>query len=136
MTDMNEDQELAFVAARAAEIEVGLNASFTKEELRRPLSTKCVHALIAGVTAATSAKLRALAGRVEALEEGGIRYIGTYQRAISYAKGDTVTHSGSLWVALKAVPVGAAPGSDPVYWQLAAKGGKPVKRTTAGSTST
>lgn len=132
MANKEEDQELAFIAARAAEIEMGLNASFTQEDLRRALSTRCVHALIAATTAATSAKLRALSARVEALEEGGIRYMGTYQRAAAYAKGETVTHSGSLWVALQAVPVGTAPGSDPV-WQLAAKGGKPVKRTPEGS---
>ncbi|MGO7820472.1 transposase [Rhizobium ruizarguesonis] len=124
------------IAARAAEIRTGLDTNFSEEQLRRPLSRRIAHMLIATATAATAAKLEGLADRVEALEKGGIRYVGTYQRASSYAKGDAVTHSGSLWIALKAVPEGAAPGSDPVYWQMAAKAGKPVKRTAAGSIST
>ncbi|WP_028731639.1 transposase [Rhizobium leguminosarum] len=134
MTDKDEDQELAMIAARAAEIKAGLNAAYSPEELRRPLSTRCVHALIAATTAATAAKLKALAARIAAIEEGGIRYLGNYQRASFYNKGDTVTHSGSLWVALKTVAEGTAPGSDPACWQLASKGDRPVKRTTTGST--
>ena len=124
----DEDQKLAIIAARAAEIRAGLDAAYSKEELKRPLSTRCVHALIAATTAATALKLKALSARIEALEEGGIRYLGNYQRASTYSKGDAITHSGSLWVALKAVPEGAAPGSDPVFWQLAAKATRPVVR--------
>ncbi|TBZ86151.1 transposase [Rhizobium leguminosarum bv. viciae] len=134
MTDEPEE-ELALIAARAAEIKAGLNAAYSPEELRRPLSTRCVHALIAATTAATAAKLKTLAARIEAIEENGIRYQGIFQRAASYGRGDTVTHAGSLWVALRAVPVGTAPGTNSVYWQLAAKGGEPVKRTPAGSIS-
>ncbi|WFU88744.1 transposase [Rhizobium sp. CC1099] len=136
MTGKGDDEQLAFIAARAEEIRTGLDSNFTEVQLERPLSRRMVHALIAATTAATAAKLKALSARVEALEESGIKYLGNYQRANSYWKGDTVTHSGSLWVALKAVAEGATPGSDPACWQLAAKGGKPVKRTTAGSTST
>lgn len=94
-----------------------------------------VHALVAATTAATAVKLKALSARVEALEEGGIKYLGNFQRAAAYAKGDTVTHSGSLWVALRAVPAGTAPGSDPACWQLASKGNKPAKRAPVGPTS-
>lgn len=135
MPDNHEDDlELAMIAARAAEIKAGLDASYSVEELRRPLSTRCVHALIASSIASIAAKLKALSARVAALEEGGIRYMGTYQRAASYAKGDTVTHAGGLWIALKTTPLGTAPGSDSAYWQLAAKGGKPVRRIPGGST--
>ncbi|MGN7802945.1 transposase [Ensifer sp. 22521] len=121
MTDMDEEKELAFVAARAAEIEMGLNASFTKEELRRPLSTRCVHSLIAATTASTAAKLRALSARVEQLEAGGVRYAGTWQRALPYRKGTVVTSSGSMWVALRDVAEGEQPGKLLDAWQLASK---------------
>ncbi|MGR9406280.1 transposase [Rhizobium leguminosarum] len=134
MTDKDDDGQLALIAARAEEIKAGLDARYTKEELERSLSRRSVHALIAATTASTAAKLKALSARVEALEEGGIKYLGNYQRACCYAKGDAITHSGSLWIALKAVPEGSAPGNDPACWQLAAKGDKPVKRAPAGST--
>ncbi|MBY5488683.1 transposase [Rhizobium ruizarguesonis] len=136
MTNKDDEQELPMIAARAAEIKAGLDAAYSVEELRRPLSTRSVHALIAGVTASTAAKLKALSARVEAIEENGIRYLGNYQRASCYAKGDTVTHSGSLWVALKTVAEGTTPGSDPACWQLASKGDRPVKRTPPESSST
>lgn len=132
MTDGNEDPEFAVISARAAEIKAGLDSSYSAEELRRPLSTRCVHSLIASSIASTAVKLKALSTRIAALEEGGIRYVGNYQRAASYAKGDTVTHSSSLWIALKAVPEGAAPGSDPSFWQLSAKGSRPIARTKKG----
>ncbi|PDS31321.1 transposase [Rhizobium phaseoli] len=136
MTDKDTDEQLAIIAVRAKEIKTGLDSNFTEEQLQRPLSRRMAHMLIATATAATAAKLGTLADRLAKLEGGGIRYLGNYQRASGYSKGDTVTHSGSLWVALKAVAEGATPGSDPACWQLAAKGGKPVKRTTVGSTST
>ncbi|AJC80947.1 hypothetical protein IE4803_CH03791 [Rhizobium etli bv. phaseoli str. IE4803] len=135
MTDENEE-ELALIAARAAEIKAGLDAAYSVEELRRPLSTRCVHALVASSIASTAMKLNALSARIAILEEAGVKYVGVFQRAASYGRGDTVTHAGSLWVALRAVPVGTAPGTNSVFWQLAAKGGKPVKRTPAGSIST
>ncbi|ANK91569.1 MULTISPECIES: hypothetical protein [Rhizobium] len=134
MTDKDADEQLAIIAARTEEIRTGLDSNFTEEQLQRPLSRRMVHALIAATTAATAAKLKTLAARVEAIEENGIRYLGNYQRATRYFKGDTVTHSGSLWVALKTVAEGTGPGSDPACWQLASKGERPVKHTTAGST--
>ncbi len=123
---IEEDQELAMIAARTAEIRAGLDAAYSKEELQRPLSRRMVHMLVAATTAATAVKLKALTARVEAIEDSGIRYRGNYQRASDYWKGDIVTHAGSMWVALKAVPEGAAPGSTPASWQLASKGGKPI----------
>ncbi|MHC2456224.1 hypothetical protein ACVMIX_002865 [Rhizobium leguminosarum] len=134
MTDTDADDHLAIIAARTEEIRTGLDGNFTEQQLQRPVSRRMVHALIAATTASTAAKLKALSARVEALEEGGIKYLGNYQRACCYAKGDAITHSGSLWIALKAVPEGSAPGNDPACWQLAAKGHKPVKRAPAGST--
>lgn len=135
MTDTDTDEQLAIIAARAVEIRTGLDDNFTAEQLQRPVSRRMVHALIATVTATAAAKMKTLSARIEALEESGIRYQGIFQRAACYARGDTVTCAGGLWIALKAVPEGSVPGSDPACWQLAAKGGKPVKRPPAGSTS-
>lgn len=128
MTDKDEDQELAMIAARAAEIKAGLNAAYTPEELRRPLSTRCVHALIAATTASTAAKLRVLSARVEQLEAGGVRYAGIWQRALSYPKGTVVTSDGGMWVALRDTSEGEKPGEAPNAWQLAAKAARPIVR--------
>ncbi|TLX14462.1 transposase [Rhizobium sp. MHM7A] len=124
MTDEHEE-ELALIAARAAEIRAGLNAAYSPEELRRPLSTRCVHALIAATTAATGAKLTALSARIEQLEAGGVRYAGIWQRALPYRKGSVVTSDGAMWIALADTPEGVVPGSDPSIWQLAAKSARP-----------
>lgn len=60
--------------------------------------------------------------RIETLEEGGIKYLGNYQRAAGYKRGDTVTHKGSLWTALQGVSPGDAPSNHPDKWQLSQKG--------------
>ncbi|MBX4989379.1 transposase [Rhizobium lentis] len=130
MTDKHEE-ELALIAARAAEIKSGLNAAYSPEELRRPLSTRCVHALIAGVTASTAAKLKALSARIEELEAGGVRYAGTWQRALAYRKGSVVTCGGGMWAALRDTSEGERPGDALDAWQLAAKAARPVVRAKA-----
>jgi len=119
------------IAARAAEIKAGLDAAYSVEELRRPLSTRSVHALIAGATASTAAKLKALSVRVEELEAGGVRYAGTWQRAMPYRKGSVVTSGGGMWVALRDTSEGERPGDAPDAWQLAAKAARPVVRAKA-----
>ncbi|PDS74695.1 transposase [Rhizobium sp. L43] len=131
MTDKDGEQELAMIAARAAEIKAGLDAAYSVEELRRPLSTRSVHALIAGATASTAAKLKALSARIEELEAGGVRYAGTWQRALAYQKGTVITNTGSMWVALRDTSEGERPGDAPDAWQLAAKAARPVVRAKA-----
>ncbi|MGO6778867.1 transposase [Rhizobium ruizarguesonis] len=128
MTDNDDEQELAMIAARAAEIKAGLDAAYSVEELRRPLSTRSVHALIAGVTASTAAKLKALSARIEQLEAGGVRYAGTWQRALPYRKGTVVTSGGGMWAALRDTSEGEKPGNAPDAWQLAAKAARPIVR--------
>lgn len=132
MTDKDGEEELAMIAARAAEIKAGLDAAYSVEELRRPLSTRSVHALIAGATASTAAKLKALSARIEQLEAGGVRYAGTWQRAMAYRKGSLVTSGGSLWAALRDTSEGERPGDAPNAWQLAAKAARPVVRAKTG----
>ncbi|MGO6667959.1 transposase [Rhizobium ruizarguesonis] len=131
MTDNDDEQELAMIAARAAEIKAGLDAAYSVEELRRPLSTRSVHALIAGVTASTAAKLKALSARIEQLEAGGVRYAGTWQRALPYRKGTVVTSGGGMWAALRDTAEGEQPGKALDAWQLSAKSARPVVRTKA-----
>lgn len=131
MTDEHE-QELAMIAARAAEIKAGLDTAYSVEELRRPLSTRSVHALIAAMTAATGAKLSALSARIEELEAGGVRYAGTWQRAMAYRKGSVVTSDGGMWVALRDTSEGEKPGDAPDAWQLAAKSARPAVRVKTG----
>ncbi len=66
-----------------------------------------------------------LEARVAAVEERGLKYLGTYQRASDgYKRGSVVTFAGSAWVALKDVPGDTAPGVDPACWQLMVKAGK------------
>ncbi|MGO6903631.1 transposase [Rhizobium ruizarguesonis] len=132
MTDNDDEQELAMIAARAAEIKAGLDAAYSVEELRRPLSTRSVHALIAGVTASTAAKLKALSARIEQLEAGGVRYAGTWQRALPYRKGTVVTSGGGMWAALRDTSEGEKPGNAPDAWQLAAKAARPAVRAKTG----
>ncbi|MEY9532165.1 transposase [Sinorhizobium fredii] len=126
---MTEEQELALITSRVDEIRAGLDSNFTEEQLQRPLSRRIAHALIASVTAATAAKLTALSARVERLEAGGVKYCGTWQRALEYGKGSAVTANGALWVALRDTAEGEQPGKVVDAWQLAAKGGKPMQRT-------
>ncbi|AUX76293.1 transposase [Sinorhizobium fredii] len=132
MTDKQEDQEFAFVSAKTAEIRAGLDAPYTAEQLQRPMSTRMVHALVAGVTAATSAKLKALTSRLEEVESRGIRYSGCYQRALAYGRGSIVTFASSMWIALDEVPAGVQPGSNGAFWQLAEKGSSRVRKQKDG----
>ncbi|MFZ3206395.1 MAG: hypothetical protein WA161_21350 [Pseudomonas sp.] len=57
--------------------------------------------------------------RVAELEDRGLKYCGTHQRAQDYRRGDSVTHKGSLWTAIKATE--KEPGTSP-DWQLSARG--------------
>ena len=45
-----------------------------------------------------------LKARVEELEMTGIKFVGTYQRAQSYKRGDVCNHDGAMWVAAGDTP--------------------------------
>jgi len=62
--------------------------------------------------------------RMAELETAGIKYVGTWQRAMTYPRGSIVTSGGSAWVALKDVPEGEGPGQSPEHWQLMVKAGR------------
>jgi hypothetical protein len=65
-------------------------------------------------------------GRIRELEKGSTKYVGTYQRAVSYKRGSLATHDGALWAALRDIPEGEKPGTTD-GWQLAVKSSKPVR---------
>ena len=60
--------------------------------------------------------------RLEELEARAMRYQGVHQRAQAYKRGDAVTHSGGLWIAIMDAKEGEVPGRSNA-WQLASKGG-------------
>jgi len=65
----------------------------------------------------------ALKKRLDALEEGGIKYRGVHQRAQDYRKGDVLTCKGDSWIALREIKETEEPGKCD-GWQLMAKAGK------------
>lgn len=65
----------------------------------------------------------AMKKRLDALEEGGIKYRGVHQRAQDYRKGDVVTFKGDSWIALRSINETEEPGKCD-GWQLMAKAGK------------
>lgn len=65
-------------------------------------------------------QLKNLSEKAAELEDRGLKYCGTWQRALDYRRGDCVTHKGSLWTAVKAT--NKAPDEAASDWQLSAKG--------------
>lgn len=68
-----------------------------------------------------AAEVERLESRVRELEGRGIKYCGTYQRALDYERGAVVTHQGSAWIAL--TETGDEPGTSG-DWQLMVKRGR------------
>lgn len=60
--------------------------------------------------------------RIAELEMTGIKFVGTYQRAVQYRRGDVCNHDGGMWVATCATPPQEIPGKS-VCWQLSVKRG-------------
>lgn len=65
-------------------------------------------------------EIATLKAQVAALEEHGIKFVGSYQRPQTYTRGDCVTHDGGMWVATCATPPQEVPGKS-VCWQLSVK---------------
>jgi hypothetical protein len=62
--------------------------------------------------------------RIAELESKGIEYVGTFQRAMGYRRGQCVTFDGSMYVCIADVAPGAdQPGSGKSF-QLAVKRGQ------------
>lgn len=64
--------------------------------------------------------------RIKAIEDGGIRYCGVFQRAATYEKGSVITDGGCAWIALHKVE-GVRPGEGSA-WQLMVQKGRDVNR--------
>lgn len=96
----------------------------------RPAGTTELSAVVASavgaatreVLAAVDVELKTMDARIKAIEGRGIKYTGTFQRAMIYQRGDVVTHDGSAWIALSD-STRATPGDD-ASWQLMVKRGK------------
>lgn len=73
--------------------------------------------------AALEKRVAELVERVHTVEASGIKAGGVWQRALPYARGTVVSHSGSAWVALTKADEGVAPGDDHNVWQLLVKKG-------------
>jgi hypothetical protein len=106
-----------------------------KEEMERRFGRQTLERLVkAGelfdVVDALTATIQSLRARVDALESHGVKYAGTWQRALPYRKGMVVTSDGAMWTALADAPEGVQPGSNTAYWQLSQKS-KPTKRVKA-----
>ena len=61
-----------------------------------------------------------LEARIVELEMTGIKFVGTYQRAAEYRRGDVCNHDGGMWVATCDTPPMEVPGHS-VCWQLSVK---------------
>jgi hypothetical protein len=58
--------------------------------------------------------------RIQELEMTGIKFVGTYQRAQTYRRGNVVNHEGGMWVCTCDTPPHELP-SKSVCWQLSVK---------------
>lgn len=81
--------------------------------------------VVAETLAAVDAELSGLRNRLRDAERKGLRYSGTWQRALQYTQGDVVTHDGSAWVCLS--PETKAKPGDGADWQLFVKKGRDAK---------
>jgi hypothetical protein len=67
-----------------------------------------------------------LAAQIAELQSAGIRYVGGYQRAQSYKRGEVCTQDGSMWCAVSDVSPNEQPGKSQ-GWQLCCRAGRDGK---------
>jgi hypothetical protein len=65
-----------------------------------------------------------LRSRIDALESKGIEYVGTFQRAIGYRRGQCTTFDGSMYVCIADVAPGGDQPNSGKSWQLCVKRGQ------------
>jgi hypothetical protein len=84
----------------------------------------------------TVADIQQLKSRVASLEvqpKGILQYRGTFSDGARYAEGDTVTHQGSLWLALEStMSRPGEPGAASRCWRLIVKRGGEGKQGPPG----
>lgn len=101
-------------------------AKFSAEKRGLPPSRSEIYTYVSDAAEILADEMRELAkainARIDELEKNGARFRGVYQRAQAYRRGEMVTVKDGLWTALKDVPEGVTPGTDPDAWQLTVKG--------------
>jgi hypothetical protein len=73
-----------------------------------------------------AAATKPLRDKIAELQAAGIRYVGAYQRAQTYKRGDVCTQDGSMWCAVSDVGPNEQPGRSQV-WQLCCRAGRDGK---------
>lgn len=81
---------------------------------------KAIGKFVASQTNPLKDEIAKLKARVNELEMTGIKFVGTYQRAASYSRGDVCNFDGGMWVATCETPPMEVPGKS-VCWQLSVK---------------
>lgn len=128
------EESRAFLSKVEREAKKMAKASgLSPDQLKRPVTARYHIIQLAGIQVAVKQALNErdaliddLKRRVEQLEAGGVKYCGTYQRALAYTKGSMVTEAGSAWVAIRGAAEGEKPGASDA-WQLAVKAGRDGK---------
>jgi len=77
-------------------------------------------------TAPLFKRIEELSAQVAELQSAGIRYVGGYQRAQTYKRGDICTQDGSMWCAVNDVGPNEQPGRCD-SWQLCCRAGRDGK---------
>lgn len=103
-------------------------AKFSAEKRRLPPSRSEIYTYVTDAAEVLADEMREMAkainARIDELEKNGTRFRGVYQRAQAYRRGEQVTFKQGMWTALKDVPEGVTPGTDPDAWHLTVKGPK------------
>jgi hypothetical protein len=74
--------------------------------------------LVNVLSAALVVNVKKLQSRIDALEQGNVKFVGVWQRALAYRRGSLATCDGSLWAAVRDTHVDERPGAGSTAWQL------------------
>ena len=102
--------------------EEGGNATVTFKDLAQVVET-----IIDGFRASSlkrDAEIAELRAEIAALKNAWPDYKGVWSAGKTYQKNWTVTHAGSLWVALKTTAAYPGGNAEPGSWQLCTKKGR------------
>ena len=102
---------------------------WTKDETKLLLQT--VGRFVGAQVKPLQEEIAQLKARIAELEATGIKFVGSYQRAAEYRRGDVTNYDGAMWVATCAVPPQEVPGKS-VCWQLSVKSYSNARQPTLG----
>lgn len=123
------DAEIAALKAQQPRVDAvvkGMSVGWGDDAaMKKPASCKLVLRLLAGMIVNLQdgplKRIAELEAKVAALEGHGVKYAGTWQRAVPYRRGTVTTAEGGMWIALRDTAEGEAPGKALDAWQLAEK---------------